>query len=191
MLPYIALALFVCELLLMLVSWLYSAAFPASGVRSLLAGEGLRWLFGHFAHMLASPVLVDLLLLAMAVGTLRQSRLLHFGSTYRESRARLMTLLLLLIYVALLLSLTLLPHAVLLSATGRLWPSPFSNSLLPVTALAVITLSAFYGVVAGHFSGIGKVYDSLLYGIQQAAPLILFYILLTQLYESLMFVLPS
>ena len=65
-LPYMALALLVMQLLLMLGSWFYSAAFPMSGVRSLLSGEGMRWLLGHFSDIMATPVLVGLLLLSMA-----------------------------------------------------------------------------------------------------------------------------
>lgn len=189
-LPPAALALFVGELLLMLVSWLWSAAFPMSGVRSLLSGEGLRWLLGRFADVLASPLLVWLLLLAMAYGCLHESRLLHYHGSYRESRARLLALLLLLAYVAVVVLLAAVPHAVLLSATGRLWPSPFSASLVPLLAFVVTSISAFYGLVAGHFQGLRAVYDALLYGICRGAPWLLFYVLLMQLYESLWFVLP-
>ena len=44
-----ALALVLAQLLLMLGSWLWSAALPLSGVRSMLSGEGIRWFLGHFA----------------------------------------------------------------------------------------------------------------------------------------------
>lgn len=54
-LPYIALFLFLAEIVLILVSWLMSAALPTSGVRSMLSGEGLRWFMGHFGNILATP----------------------------------------------------------------------------------------------------------------------------------------
>lgn len=197
-LPYIALTLFVVQLLLMLVSWLWSAAFPMSGVRSLLSSEGLRWFLGGFADLLATPLLVWLLLLSMSVGCLMRSGVrlqvstLHspaFG--YRERRALLITLLLLLVYIGAVLLLALLPHAVLLSATGALWPSPFSASLVPVTAFGMVLLSSVYGMIAGRFNSLADIYDSLLYGIRLGAPLPLFYVLLFQIYKSLRFVLPS
>ena len=148
-LPYIALTLFVLQLLTMLVSWLLSAAFPDSGIRTLLSGEGLRWFFGHFTQLLATPCLVWLLLLSMAYGVLVRCGVLRLGKSYREGRARLMTLLLLVVYVGVITLMAAVPHAILLSATGSLWASPFSQALVPFIAFGVIALGAFYGIIAG------------------------------------------
>ena len=70
-LPHIALSLFLAEIMLILLSWLLSAAMPNSGIRSLLSGEGLRWFMGHFGNILATPQLAWLLLAAIAVGCLK------------------------------------------------------------------------------------------------------------------------
>jgi aminobenzoyl-glutamate transport protein len=187
-LPHIAFTLFVAQLLLMLVSWLLSAAFPDSGIRSLLSGEGMRWFFGHFSHQLATPVLVCLVLVLMAYGTFRHCGLLHYRSTYRERRALTMTLLLTVVAVMLLVLLAAIPHAVMLSVTGSLWPSPFSRALLPLLSFIVIALSAFYGIMAGHFANLSNVYDALLDGIRQGAALLLFYLLIIQLYLSVCYI---
>jgi aminobenzoyl-glutamate transport protein len=187
-LPHIAFTLFVAQLLLMLVSWLLSAAFPDSGIRSLLSGEGMRWFFGHFSHQLATPVLVCLVLILMAYGTFRHCGLLHYRSTYRERRALTMTLLLTVVAVMLLVLLAAIPHAVMLSVTGSLWPSPFSRALLPLLSFIVIALSAFYGIMAGHFANLSNVYDALLDGIRQGAALLLFYLLTIQLYLSVCYI---
>ena len=183
-LPHIAITLFVAQMLVMLVSWLLSAAFPDSGIHSLLSGEGLRWFFGHFSHLLATPILVCLVLLLMAYGVFRHCGLLSYRSTYRERRALTMTLLLTVVAVILMLLLAAIPHAVMLSATGSLWPSPFSRALLPLLSFIVIALSAFYGIMAGHFANLSNVYDALQGGIREGAALFLFYLLICQLYLS-------
>lgn len=188
-LPHIALTLVVVQLLIMLVSWLLSAAFPTSGIRSLLSSEGLRWLMGHFSQLVATSLLAWLLLCAMAWGCLLRSGLLVRPTNYRERRAQLMALLLLAVIVGVMLLLTVVPHAVLLSAVGGLWPSPFSASLVPVVAFSITLVSAFYGLVSGRFENISAVYDAVLFGIRQGAPLFLFYVLVIQIYESFMFVL--
>ena len=190
-LPHIAVTLFVAQLLLMLVSWLLSAAFPDSGIRSLLSSEGLRWFFGHFSHQLATPVLLCLLLLIMAYGIFRRCGILSYHSSFRERRALTMTLLLAVVAVILMLLLTAVPHAVMLSAMGTLWPSPFSRALLPMLCFIVIALSAFYGLMAGYLSNFSDVYDALLDGIRQGAPFLLFYLLIAQLYLSLCYTLPT
>ena len=189
-LPHIAFLLFAAQLLLMLVSWLLAAAIPTSGVRSLLSSEGLRWLLGHFSDMLGTPVLLCLLLLLMAYGSLKGCGILHFKSSYRQSRALIITSLLLVVYVGVIILLVMMPHAVLLSATGSLWPSPFSAAIVPLIAFGVTLLSAVYGYVAGRYCNMSDVYQSLINGIRSGAPWLLFYVLIGQLYYSLLFILP-
>ncbi len=190
LIPYIALFLILAELVLILVSWLLSAAMPNSGVRSMLSGEGIRWFLGHYGTILATPILSWLILAAIAVGCLRSCGVFSHSSpyTYRERRAMLIGGGTLLTCVVAVLLLTVVPHAVLVSATGGLFPSPFSYSLIPVISFSLCAFSIVYGLIAGTFQSLRDVYDSLLYGIRWAAPCVLFYILLIQFYESLRFV---
>ncbi len=188
--PHIAFLLFAAQLLLMLVSWLLAAAIPTSGVRSLLSSEGLRWFLGHFSDVLGTPLLLCLLLLLMAYGCLNGCGILQFKSSYRQRRALTITLLLLVVYVGFILLLVMMPHAVLLSATGLLWPSPFSAAVVPLFAFGITLLSAVYGYVAGSYGQMSDVYQSLIDGIRIGAPWLLFYVLLGQIYYSLLFILP-
>ncbi len=187
--PYIALALALAQLLLILTSWVWSAAMPLSGVRSMLSSEGIRWFLGHFAELMASPFLIWLLLGAMAYGAVVRCRSLQ-GNSYRSSRARLISVVFLVIYVGVVLLLTVSPHAVLLSASGLLWPSPFSASLVPITVFGILLAAILYGVVAGTFQTLSEIYDSLVYGLRLCAPLLPIYVLFMQLFESFRFVLP-
>lgn len=199
-LPHIALTLVLAQLLLMLGSWLWSAALPLSGVRSMLSEEGIRWFLGHFAESVGSPVLVWLLLLAMAYGAVVRCRgprsdnasphAALTENTYRTSRARIIAAAFLVVYVGVVVLLTAVPHAVLLSASGLLWPSPFSASLVPLAAFGILMAAILYGVVAGSFQSLSDVYGALVYGLCQCAPLLPVYILLVQFLGSLLFVLP-
>jgi aminobenzoyl-glutamate transport protein len=187
-LPHIAFSLLAAQLLLMLVSWLLSAAIPTSGVRSLLSSEGLRWFLGHFSDVLGTPLLLCLLLLLMAYGCLKGCGILHFKSSYRQNRALIITLSLLFVYVGVIVLLVMMPHAVLLSATGLLWPSPFSAAIVPMLAFGTTLLCAVYGYVAGTYCNMSDVYQSLISGIREGAPFLLFYVLLGQLYYSLQYI---
>lgn len=180
-------ALIVAQLLLVLVSWLLSAMM-VDGVRSLLSSEGLRWFFGSFTSLLDTPALVWLLLLAMAGGSLVRSGLLHRGSTYRDKTALHSVVIVMALYVAAVLALVALPHAVLLSATGNLFPSPFSRAFVPIVSFGLLLASALYGRVSGRFPSTAAVADAACYGIAQAAPLFLFYVLIIQFAASLRFV---
>lgn len=185
--PYVALLLVLAQLLLMLVSWIWSAAVPSSGVRSMLSSEGIRWFLGHFSELLATPVLVWILLLAAAYGCVVHSGLLRREQAYRAQRARVMTILFAAIYVGIVLLMTVVPHAVLLSADGSLWSSPFSSSLVPLVSFGIMAAALIYGTVSGSFLTLADVFQALVRGLQKSAPLLLLYILAAQLYFSLCF----
>ena len=184
--------LLIAELALILLSWILSAA-GVEGVRSLLSGEGVRWFVGDFARMVASPLLVWLLLLMIAVGAFLRSglsSLWHDGSprSYRDRTALRVSLVLLATYVAAILLLTVVPHAVLLSASGSLFPSPFSRSLIPFVAFGITLVSIAFGMMSGRMPSLSDVLAALCDGIQRFAPLLILYIFCIQLYQSLRFV---
>ena len=184
----LVLLLAVGEVLLVLVSWLFSATLT-DGPRSLLSGEGVRWLLGHFSTLLATPALVWLLLIAMAGGCLWRSGLLRAPATYGERVGRRAVFLFILSYVVVLLALVLPPHAILLSATGRFLPSPLSRAAVPLLALGVLLASTLYGWIAGRFVNIADVTRAMAFGIAQAAPLLVLYVLVVQFGRSLAYVL--
>jgi aminobenzoyl-glutamate transport protein len=182
--------LIVAQLLLVLVSWLLSATTGAD-YRSLLSEEGVRWYVSHFSELLLTPLLSWLLLLSMTGGCLLRSGLLvafrQIGN-YRERLALLVVFFLLALYIGVVLLLTVAPHAVLLSATGYLWPSPFSRALVPLLLFGILLASAVYGFVSHTFLKMDDVFQSLVDGLSAAAPLFLFYVLIVQFYKSLCFV---
>ena len=201
---YIALALVLAFVVLVLLSWLLSATM-GEGVHSLLSSEGIRFFFGGFVDMVRQPLLVWLLLLSMAWGCLHQSGLLEClpfvtrrmndspgQSSYSRPigwrRGGILLVVILVLYAGVILLLTVTPHAVLLSATGRLWPSPFSRALVPVVAFGLILLSTVYGVVSRRFLSLSDVCQSLTFGIASAAPLLMLYVLASQLYAAVSFV---
>ncbi|MBR1484145.1 MAG: AbgT family transporter [Prevotella sp.] len=187
---HLSLTLIVAQLLLVLVSWLLSATLT-EGVRSLLSAEGLRWFVGGYSRMLLTPLLAWLLTGAMAAGCALQSGiggLLRWPKDYRQQLAFRIAVLLVAMYVVVLVVLAFIPHAVLLSATGGLWPSPFSDALVPLLSLAVIIVSAVYGLVVHRFATLADIFHSLVLGLSASAPLLLLYVLSVQLCESLRYV---
>ena len=184
----VALILVVAELLLVILSWLLSAT-RLEGVRSLLSSEGVRWFFGSFTEMVASPLLVWLLLGLCAWGCLQRSGLLTFSPlAYRDKIAMRVSLVFLIIYLVVIALLTLTPHAILLSATGSLFPSAFSRSLVPIVCFGLCLVSLLFGLISGRLHGLADILEALSTGIAQGAPLIIIYLFAIQLYESLRFV---
>lgn len=186
------------QVTLVLLSWLWSAAMPDSPVRSLLSSQGIRWFFGGFVEHEASPVLVWLLLGVLAVGSLRSSGvvvcvfrlLLRRPATLTPLQrfAVRSTLVLLLVEVGAVAVLTLPPHAILLSVTGLLFPSSFSVALVPIVAFVCVTVSVFYGLLAGAFHSLSDVCRGVCSESKALAPLVLFYVVACQLCYSVFYV---
>jgi len=124
----------------------------------------------------------------IAIGSVQKSGLTAWKRHYRDRLALRVATVSLLIYLTLIALLTFLPHAILLSATGDLFPSAFSRSLVPIIAFGICVLSITYGVVSGRLKSLSSVIHSLSYGIEKGAVLLVLYILLIQFYESLRFV---
>lgn len=144
---------------------------------------------GHFVDHLTSVWLVWLVLISITIGVVKQSRVLHFDHTqYRQRTALRLMLIELCISVGILLALTLLPHAILLNAVGTLFPGPFTHSLIPYICFSVMVMSMSYGIMSESIKGISQVYDAMNQGIRLLSPCFLFYILVMQLYTSILYV---
>jgi len=183
------------QLALIILSWLLSAM-RQEGVRSLLSSEGIRWFIGGFNHIVATPLLVCLLLLLVAVGTIEKSGVpvlfaKNHPLTYRDRIALRVSFAFLIIYIVIICLLTLTPHAILLSATGQLFPSAFSRSFVPLLAFGICLFSVSFGVMSGRLKALADVFESLTFGLSKGAPLIVLYILIVQLLASVGFVFMS
>jgi len=189
----LCLVLFLAEGLLFILSWLLSATMT-EGVRSLLSSEGIRWFFGCFTAMMASPLLVWLILLLSALGSLQKCGALSLfiprwsAPNFRDRLALRLSLVFLAIYIVIICLLTLMPHAILLSATGQLFPSAFSRSLIPIIAFGISLFSVVFGMMSGRVSSLSAILRLLTFGISRGASLIILCILLIQFLESLFFV---
>ena len=179
LLARLAFGLLLAELLLVLASWLLSTL-PVVEARSLLSGGGIRWLMGQMSDCMATPLLVWILLLGMGIASVRQSGLLAVFKPGGPKPDRIALWSVVLIAIALLL--TAVPHAIMLSATGSLFPSPFCAALVPMFALGLCLLGMVYGVLSGRFASLTDLYEVLLSGIRSCAVVLLFYLLLSQLY---------
>ena len=192
---WLTLVLAALQILLILVSWIVSSATQQTYVHSLLSSEGIRWFMGRFSENLATPVLVWLLLAAIAYGVLRTSGLaqaiadLIHGKrpSYRQRFALTVSMVMFILVIIVVFFLTCTSHAVLLSATGKLFPSSFSRALIPIVAFTVTILSVVYGLLSAHFLSWQQVFEGMTEGIRQTLPLWIVYLFAAQLIQSIIY----
>ena len=207
-LGYIVLVLLVAQLALIPLSWLVTAAFPELPMRSVLSSEGIRWFFGSFVSNQLSPLLIYFIMAVMAVGACVRSRLydalretlsntrssLTTSSNhqhkvhYREKVGLRIALVEFIVYVIIMVLLTAIPHAILLSVTGQLFPSSFSSSFIPSLSLIIIIMSLTYGVASGTIDSVAKMHKVLVGGLEVGSRLVPTYVVGIQLYMSIRYV---
>lgn len=177
----------IAEFVLVLLSWLLSAL-TTYNIRSILSSEGVRWLLGQYINIIDSPILPNLLLLGIAIGVLKHSGIVSNTKVYRSRFGWGLVLVAMTIYLVLVLMLTIMPHAVLLSPTGELFPSPFSRALVPILVFGISLASAIYGFSTNAFVTLTDFVQSAVWGISWLAPWFLMYVFFIQFYEFLCFV---
>ena len=189
LLPILVGLLLVAQAVLALLSWFLSATSMAGSVRTLISAEGVRWFCATLTHVVGSPFLACLIFMAMAWGTLSRCRpaAQHAPSARRRLAFRL-ALVVLLICLVLIALVAFVPHAMLLSATGHLWPSPFSRALVPLFCICAIAVAAVYGRASRAFLSFADVVRSWAVGVASASPLLVLYVFGVVFYASLRFV---
>jgi len=107
----------------------------------MLSSEGIRWFFGSFVSNQLSPLLIYFIMTVMAAGACVRSRLYTALFHYREKAGLRVALVEFIAYVIIMILLTAVPHAILLSVTGQLFPSSFSSSFIPSLSLIITIMS--------------------------------------------------
>ena len=176
------LLLLVAQGLVILGSWLITAILPSLQLRSLLSSEGIRWFFGQFSYNLASPIMVWMLVATMGYGCITTSGLLHLKRPldFRQRLALRFVVSELVVLIAVL---------VLLNIDGHLFPSSFSDSIIPYLSFSACIMGVSYAFLSGHITSLVQTFSMLCSKFDTLSPLFVLYIAAAQLFCSIRFVL--
>lgn len=186
------------QLLLILASWIVSAVFPSSPIHALIGSGGLRWFIGSFANNLASPLFVYVILCSITYSSLVKSDLISCVASAMAKRqsfsmqqkfAFRIMLIEFVLFVAGVIFISAMPHAILLSVTGALFPSSFSSGLVPMICFELFVLSMIYGIVGGEVNTLEKFWNCIVSGANFLPAVCFLYILIVQLFYSTCYVL--
>ena len=93
------------------------------------------------------------------------------------------------LFVAGVIFISAMPHAILLSVTGALFPSSFSSGLVPMICFELFVLSMIYGIVGGEVNTLEKFWNCIISGANFLPAVCFLYILIVQLFYSTCYVL--
>lgn len=187
-------SLLLLQIMVVILSWMIKTIYPDFNGRSLLSGEGVRWFLGNFTNNVASNILVWIILIGLSWGAIHASHILQVFKrshtlSYRERLGFRVVLIEIMIWFIVIVLLSFIPHAAMLSITGQLFPSSFSKSIVPLIAFIALFSSITYGLIIGRLRKGNLIIEALSNGIKQIAPYIIIYIILVQLIYSIKFVL--
>ena len=123
--------------------------------------ELLRYLWLHGTERAASELLVYTILFIVAVGCVIRSRLL----VVRDIDGLVAAIVVAVIANVLLLLSALIPTSPLLGATGRLFPSPWSQGLFQSLCIECIVVCFVFGIVSGTLHSKRDILELITYGI--------------------------
>ena len=191
---FITCSLLLLQIMVVILSWMIKTIYPEFNGRSLLSGEGVRWFLGNFTNNVASNILVWIILIGLSWGAIRASNILQVFKrshtlSYRERLGFRIVLIEIMIWFIVIVLLSFIPHAAMLSITGQLFPSSFSKSIVPLIAFITLFSSITYGLIIGRLRKGNLIIEALSNGIKQIAPYVIIYIILIQLIYSIKFVL--
>ena len=191
---FITCSLLLLQIMVVILSWMIKTIYPDFNGRSLLSGEGVRWFLGNFTNNVASNILVWIILIGLSWGAIHASHILQVFKrshtlSYRERLGFRVVLIEIMIWFIVIVLLSFIPHAAMLSITGQLFPSSFSKSIVPLIAFIALFSSITYGLIIGRLRKGNLIIEALSNGIKQIAPYIIIYIILIQLIYSIKFVL--
>ena len=191
---FITCSLLLLQIMVVILSWMIKTIYPEFNGRSLLSGEGVRWFLGNFTNNVASNILVWIILIGLSWGAIHASHILQVFKrshtlSYRERLGFRVVLIEIMIWFIVIVLLSFIPHAAMLSITGQLFPSSFSKSIVPLITFIALFSSITYGLIIGRLRKGNLIIEALSNGIKQIAPYIIIYIILVQLIYSIKFVL--
>ena len=184
-------ALIIALLLVIFLSWIIAAVFPAAPIRSLLSDVGLRWLFGSFTECVMNPLVVWIIVYSMVWGIYCGSGLGELrlkDLTFRKRLALRTIAVETILALSLLLFLTAAPHAILLSVTGSLFTHHFVMSMIPTAAIFLMIIIITYGTITRNFRSVSSITDCMASGISGTSRIWLPYMLIMLLVNSVLFV---
>ena len=194
----LTLLMVVANIILILASWLLSAAMPTIPMRSLLSPGGIRWYLGTFTVRMANPELIYIIIIAIAWESLSKSNLystlFHSFTSQRQelSSQQLFALRttcgVFLVEIITVLCLILMPHAVLLSITGDIIPSSFSRGFVPILSFMVTSCAILFSLLSGKMHSIYDVGQSMTSAGIWIMPLLLLYIVCNDFFRSFAYV---
>ena len=184
------------EIILVFFSWIISSIYPESNVHSLLGSEGIRWLLGSYTDNLCRTPLIYLLLVAMAYGMYKRSGIQQcikkylkgVRLSYRERLSFIFIAIEIIMTISIIILLTCIPHALLLSVSGDLFPSSFSKSLVPMASMLLLLIGTTSGIILGKMRSINEWGNAMSDGLRDFSPFVLLYLFIMQFACTIKFV---
>ncbi|MBR3858823.1 MAG: AbgT family transporter [Bacteroidaceae bacterium] len=181
---------------LVLFSWVgsvYGLMLPdGTLLPNLLSGEGVRWFVRHSMDNVSAAPFAEVLLVLLAVGSLRSSGLWHAlwhrASLVQRQRHALLVALVVLAVCACIVLVGIVPGGNLLSVTGHIAGGPFASGWPFLLTLMVVFPCVVYGKMCGQWHTSKELYAGLASSVVSHAGCFITLVVASQLVAAIQYV---
>lgn len=168
-----------------LASWCVSLC--GGPLCNILDGAGLRWLFTHAIQDTNSFVLLTALLIIIALGALKESKIVEEMLVINQ-RSLAVVMLVDVFVFAMVLYWSFAPESPLIGATGRLFPSPLARGILPFVCIIVSFEATLYALLVRRIAGLSDVFPFVTRSLNHYLPWYVTVVLATVYYNIFQYV---
>lgn len=182
--------------ILVLFSWVgsvYGLLLPdGTLLPNLLSEEGVRWFVRHSMDNVSAAPFVEVLLVLLAVGSLRSSGLWHAlwhrtGLVQRQRHALLVALGVMVVCIGIVLA-GIVPGGNLLSVTGHIAGGPFAAGWPFLLTLVIVFPCIVYGKMCGQWHTSKELYAGLASSVVSHAGYFITLVVVSQLVAAMRYV---
>lgn len=154
-------------------------------LKSLLAQESIRWGVRSVMNNYKQAPIAEILSLCMGIGLMQYGglrvELLKAYRSVKQRRALMLVLVISILYVGAVIATIAYPHAILLSATGSITRSPFSEGFVFIFSFGCGIIGLIYGIASGQIRCVHDILLGLSFLISRMAPYLVILFLASQL----------
>ena len=181
---------------LVLFSWVgsvYGLMLPdGTLLPNLLSEEGTRWFVRHSMDNVSAAPFAEVLLVLLAVGSLRGSGLWHAlwhrGSLVQRQRHALLVAMVVMTVCACIVLLGIVPGGNLLSVTGHIAGGPFASGWPFLLTLVIVLPCIVYGKMCGQWHTSKELYVGLASSVVSYAGYFITLVVASQLVAAIQYV---
>ncbi len=160
-------------------------------MNNLITQDGFRWFVANFMNNIKNAPWEYVILISCTVSIVAESEILNLKKKkiyLKQKRAYMVVAMLAMVFMAIAITLYLLPGNMLMTAFGTFRNSPLQHGIIPIILMSVIALAVTFGYASGRFVNFEDMMKAMVKLIVNIAEYFITFIIAAQLFAVIDYV---